>query len=187
MRKCLIIIILSGLSLNTNAQGISVEKSISGIQTGFLGIWVNNEAKLTKEIALRSEIGFDCGIFGGSFYEKTGFLFIPVIRVEPRWYYNLEKRDAKSKNIINNSGNYIGIKTSFNPDWFLISNYENLKIVNQIAIIPKWGIKRSIGNHFNFETGIGIGYRYIFAKSAGYRENENELAVDLHLRIGYTF
>lgn len=180
-------LILCGLTIFTKGQEISVEKSIYGIQTGLLGIWVHNELKLTNEISLRSEIGFDSGIFGGSFYDKTGFLMTPVITLEPKWYYNLEKRNSKSKNIKNNSGNFIGLKTSYNPDWFVISNYDNLKVVNQISIIPTWGIRRNIGNHFNFETGIGLGYRYIFAKSAGYLENESEAVLDLHLRIGYTF
>jgi len=44
----------------------SVEKSVFGAQAGLLGIWVNNEAKLTNAIALRSEIGFDGGFWGGS-------------------------------------------------------------------------------------------------------------------------
>ena len=180
-------LILCGLAIITKGQEISVEKSIYGIQTGFLGVWVHNESRLTNEISLRSEIGFDSGIFGGSFYDKTGFLMTPVITLEPKWYYNLEKRNSKSKNIKNNSGNFIGLKTSYNPDWFVISNYDNIRVVNQISIIPKWGIRRNIGNHFNFEAGIGLGYRYIFAKSAGYLTNESEATLDLHLRIGYTF
>jgi len=179
--------ILCGLTIVTKGQEISVEKSINEIQTGFLGIWVHNESKLTNEIALRSEIGFNSGIFGGGFYDKTGFILIPVITVEPRWYYNLQKKNSKSKNIKNNRGNFIGIKTSYTPDWFVISNYDNLSVVNQISIVPKWGIRRSIGKHFNFETGIGLGYRYVFAKSAGYAENESESELNLHLRIGYTF
>lgn len=50
-----------------------------------------------------------------------------------------------------------------------------------------WGIRRNLGNHFNYETGIGLGYRYIFAKSAGFLENKSEAALNLHLRLGYRF
>ena len=160
-----------------NGQVISVEKSIVGIQTGFLGIWLNNEAKLSDKWALKSEIGFDSGIFDGSFYDKPGFLMTPVLTVEPRWYYNLAKRSSKLKNIKKNSGNFIGIRTSYNPDWFVISNYKNLTVINQLSLIPKWAIRRSIGNNFNFETGLGIGYRYYFAKSAGYPNNEREVGL----------
>ncbi|WP_344714740.1 hypothetical protein [Winogradskyella damuponensis] len=39
-------------------QNTSVEKSIFGLQTGVLGIWAYNEAKLSNTIALRTEHGF---------------------------------------------------------------------------------------------------------------------------------
>lgn len=171
----------------SKAQNASVEKSTYGIQIGTLGIWAHREVKLTNEIALRAEIGMDAGFFGGSFYPKNGYLMTPVITLEPRWYYNLDKRVSKSKNISGNSANFLTLQTSYHPNWFVISNYENVKIANQISIIPTWGLKRNIGKHFTYETGIGIGYIYIFAESAGYSKNEGEAAANLHLRIGYRF
>ncbi|RQO65917.1 hypothetical protein DBR43_27090 [Pedobacter sp. KBW06] len=169
---------------NTTA---SVEKSIFGIQTGFLGIWLNNESRLSNTIALKTELGFDAGLWGGDFYKRTGFLLTPVLTVEPRLYYNLKKRVSKSRSIENNSGNFISLKTSFHPDWFVISNYDGLKVISDFSIVPTWGIRRHIGRHFNYEAGIGVGYRYIFAKRAGYLNNESDLATNLNLRIGYTF
>jgi len=159
MKKITFTLILCGLTLIANSQNASVEKSTYGIQTGFLGIWVNNETKLSNQIALRSEIGFDSGIWGGDFYEGTGFLMTPVITLEPRLYYNLNKRVSKSRRIDGNSGNFISLKTSYHPDWFVISNKENVSVVSDISIIPTWGIRRNIGKHFTYETGIGIGYR----------------------------
>lgn len=187
MKKHLITLFLCFIIFAAKAQTASVHPSTFGIQTGFLGIWGYNEAKLTNQIALRSEIGFDAGIWGGSYYEKTGFLLTPVITAEPRLYYNLDKRRAKGKNTSSNSGNFISLKASFHPDWFVISNYSDIKIISDISIIPTWGIRRVIGSHFNYEAGIGLGYRYIFAKQAGFYENESQLAVNIHLRVGYTF
>ena len=187
MKKIAFTLILCGLTLIAKSQNVSVEKSTYGIQTGFLGIWVNNEIKLSNQIALRSEIGFDSGIWGGDFYEGTGFLLTPVITLEPRLYYNLNKRVSKSRRIDGNSGNFISLKTSYHPDWFVISNKDNVSVISDISIIPTWGIRRNIGKHFTYETGIGIGYRYVFAKQAGFLENESEVAVNLHLRIGYRF
>ena len=77
-----------------NSQTASVEKSTYGIQTGLLGIWDHNEMKLTNQIALRTELGMNAGIFGGDFYPKTGFLMTPVITAEPRWYF------ARRKNLV---------------------------------------------------------------------------------------
>lgn len=159
----------------------SVEKSIFGIQTGILGAWVHNEFKLSNEISLRSEIGFDYG-FNDNGYSQTSVL-IPSIRLEPRWYYNLEKRAKKGRKIFNNSGNFLALNMTYNPDWFYISNKDNLNIISTLAFVPKWGIKRTIGNHFTYEAGFGIG---TFIVLNNY-DVDNHVAVDLHLRVGYTF
>lgn len=177
MKKIITLIFLS-LSIFCNAQNVSVEKSVFGIQTGFLGIWVHNESRLSNTIALRSELGLDAGILFTDFEGRSGFLLAPVLTLEPRYYYNLNKRNLKSKNINNNSGNFISIKSSYHPDWFVISDITD-HITSDISFIPTWGIRRNIGTHFNYETGLGIGYRFF--------SNESEAVGNLHLRIGYIF
>lgn len=129
----------------------------------------------------------DAGIWGGTFYPKTGYVITPVITLEPRWYFNLKKRKSKSRKIAGNSGNFLTVQSSFHPNRLAISNYKDVEIVKQVSFIPTWGIKRNLGNHFTYETGIGIGYRYLFAKSAGYSRNYDEVALNLHLRFGYRF
>lgn len=183
-KKILFSLMISLIYTVGKSQTASVEKSTYGIQTGLLGIWVHNETKLTNQIALRTEIGMNAGIFGGDFYPKTGFLMTPVITAEPRWYYNLEKRQSKSKNIAGNSGNFVSLQTSYHPNWFVISNYDNLKTFNLITVIPTWGIKRNVGKHFTYETAIGIGYGHQFRE--GYGDLEG-VSVNLHLRVGYRF
>lgn len=175
------------LPLLASAQTSSVESSIYGVQTGFLGAWVYNESKLSDEIALRTELGLDAHIFASSFLNRTGFILAPTINLEPRWYYNLNKRVNKSRRTANNSGNFLSLKGTYRPNLFTISNYENTYVIPNISVIPTWGIRRHIGRHFNYEAGIGIGYNYIFAKSVGYLENRDEAALNLHLRIGYSF
>lgn len=187
MKKLFLLLFFCIATITARSQTSGVENSIFGIQSGFLGVWVHHETKLSNPIALRSELGFDSGFWGGGYYNKTGYVFAPVITLEPRWYYNLNKRVKKDKSIDGNSGNFASLKTSYHPDWFVISNYDNISIVSDIAVIPTWGIRRNIGNHFNYEAGFGIGYVYYFAKAAGYLENESDVAINLHLRIGYRF
>ena len=193
--KLLISFLLTSLFISSNAQEnpetekpqtASVEKSTFGIQTGLLGVWAHNELRLADEIALRTEIGMNVGIFGGLFYPKTGFVMLLVITVEPRWYYNLDKRVRKSKSIAGNSGNFISIQTSYHPDWFYISNYDKLITFNTITVVPTWGIRRNIGEHFTYETAFGLGYGHQFRSSKGYEDIEG-LAANIHLRIGYKF
>lgn len=151
---------------------------------GFLGAWINTETKLTNSLAVRSEFGFDYGwrSYGNSYL----YVLAPGIRLEPRWYYNFQNRVDKSRQIEGNSGNYIALRTSFHPDLFVISNTNNVSVNNQLSIVPIWGIRRCFGKHFNYEAGIGIGYRYIFPVNK-YVAGTSETLLDLNLRIGYRF
>jgi len=187
MKKILLALIFYGLTFTTNAQDVNIEKSIYGIQTGFFGIWAHNESRLSNQIAFRSELGLDTGFFGNDADEIDGFLLAPTITLEPRWYYNLRKRQNKSKRIDGNSGNFISIKTTYHPDWFVIANEDNINFISDISIIPTWGIRRNIGNHFNYETGLGIGYIHYFEKDNIILLYESGFTVNLHLRIGYRF
>ncbi|MEP5340750.1 MAG: hypothetical protein ABJL44_00120 [Algibacter sp.] len=110
MKRILVALIFCGLSFSVKSQNASVEQSTYGIQTGLLGLWEHREVKLSNQIALRAEIGVNAGIWGGTFYPKTGYLLTPVITLEPRWYYNLNKRVSRSKNIDGNSGNFLTLQ-----------------------------------------------------------------------------
>ncbi|MBP9792495.1 MAG: hypothetical protein KBC56_00685 [Flavobacterium sp.] len=180
----ILLLVLTTIQGYSQEKTISVEKSNLNIQTGVFGFWVNNEFRLSNSIALRAEFGLDTGLFGGDSYDKTGFLLIPTLNIEPRWYYNIAKRANNSKSIKNNSANFITPVISYHPDWFVISNYQNINTVSQISIIPKWGMRRNIGqSNFNYELGAGLGYRAVFFDT----KTVNEAALDLHMRIGYNF
>lgn len=188
MKKIVFTLFLCGITLVAQAQNSSVEKSVFGVQIGLLGVWVHNEAKLTDKLVLRSELGLDSGIISGSYYDDVGFFMTPVITIEPKFYYNLNKRVAKSKNVSGNSGNYVSLKTSYHPNWFVISS-EDIIVTDQISMVPTWGIRRNIGTHFNYELGIGIGWRHYFEQKINnytYAAG-NEVDVNLQLRIGYKF
>ncbi|SEC68969.1 hypothetical protein SAMN05192540_3814 [Maribacter dokdonensis] len=189
MKKTLISLTLCGLTLIAKAQNTSVEKSTFGLQTGVLGIWAYNEAKLSNTLALRTEIGFDFGIWESTYYDDydSPFLLTPVIVVEPRFYYNLEKRSKNSKRIDGNSGNFIALKMGYHTDWFVLFNTDDAPVVSDFSIIPTWGIRRNLGKHFSYEAGLGAGFSYTFAKRAGYLNNKSEMELNMHLRIGYRF
>ena len=188
MKKAAFILTLCGLSLIAKSQNASVEKSTFGVQTGVLGLWAYNEVKLSNSIALRTELGFDFGIWETTYYDSydSPFILTPVIVIEPRYYYNLQKRYQNSKRIDGNSGNFIALKTSYHPELALF-NTDDAPVVSDFAIIPTWGIRRNIGDHFNYEAGIGAGYSYTLAERAGYSEDESGFELNMHLRIGYRF
>ena len=198
MKKVIAFLILA-FNLNANAQEVSVDKSIFGVQAGFgvhIGIWFNNESKLSNSIALRSEIGLEKDFTVGDHYDGAGFILQPVLTLEPRYYYNQEKRNSKGKNTTNNSGNYFSIKTSYHPDWFVINLADNVTKTADLAIVPTWGLKRQIGTHFAYETAVGFGYRVVYLKENSVNGNvqnvdgaynRNQYIPYVHLGIGYIF
>lgn len=187
MKKVLLTLIVCLLALVARSQNSSVEKSTFGVQTGVLGIWVYNEAKLSNAFALRTEVGFDFGIWETTYYDDydSPFLLTPVIVLEPRFYYNLKSRLGKSKRIDDNSGDFIALKMGYHPEWFVLFNSDNAPVVSDFSIIPTWGIRRNIGKRFNYEAGLGVGYSYTFAERAGYSKDKGEVELNMHLRIGY--
>lgn len=186
MKQIISLIIFLLVSQTNFSQNISVEKSIYNIQSGVLGIWINNETKITNTIALKTEIGLDAGVFGGEIHgENSGLFLAPVINIEPRWYYNINQRNLKNKNTANNSANFLTTTLSYHPDWFVIGQSNTLNVHNQLSINPKWGIRRNIGkSNFNYEVGFCVGYKITFQKQYGY-EDSKDVIYDLHLRVGY--
>ncbi|CAM1343570.1 hypothetical protein [Tenacibaculum amylolyticum] len=182
MIRILLSLTLCALTCIGYAQDASVEKSINGIQVGFLGAWAHREMKLSNEVALRIELGMDAGGWSGNYTPKSSFAMVPVLTLEPRWYYNLNKRASKSKDISRNSANFFTLQTSYHPDWFVISNNKSVRVNEQISIIPTWGIRRNLGKNFNYEAGIGIGYRHVIPNGVFRSIDPN-----IHLRIGYQF
>ncbi|MBF8149376.1 hypothetical protein ITJ86_05675 [Winogradskyella sp. F6397] len=187
MKTSLLLFIFSLSILTATAQDASVEQSTYGIQFGFLGFWGHNESKLSNSIALRSELGIDAGFYSNSFIGSSGFVLVPAITFEPRWYYNLNKRVSKSRRIDGNSGNFIAIKTTYHPDIVINSVANNLNFISDISIIPTWGIRRNVGKHFTYETGIGLGYIHYIKEENVYLSDSDGFAINLHLRIGYRF
>ncbi len=181
-------IIFCTLPVMVKSQNASVEKSTYGIQTGIVGFWGHNESKLSNSIALRTELGLAGGIYwhSNSHISVFEYALTPEMTLEPRWYYNLNKRKKKGKNINGNSGNFLSLNVNYFTDWFIISNVKNTEIDSQIWIVPSWGIKRNIGNHFTFETGVGIGAKF-YLENKDFNDNESKIIFNLHLRIGYRF
>jgi hypothetical protein len=192
----LILLVLPISAQQNDASLVSVEKSIYGIQTGFLGTWLYNESRLSNEFVLRSQVGFDFRIEGVSQFESAGpnddFYGILHISLEPRWYYNLEKRMKKGKTIDRNSGNFLALFIAGHFDDISFSNNDRIRSLDQIKFIPKWGIRRTIGKHISYEAGIGFGYeRYLNGtalNNAGgvfASGSKGNFSADIHLRIGF--
>jgi hypothetical protein len=181
LMKKVLLLILIGFSANLKAQDASVEKNVFGIQAGFLGAWLHHEGKLSRQIALRSEIGLNVGSEKVFYGIRTNYVLRPVLSLEPRWYVGLNRRAEKNRVIESNSSNFFTVGMSYGPDWFTLGN-EQYKSRPWLSFTPKVGVRRSLGKQFNYEAGLGIGELFYF-KSSGYMIR-NLAVAEIHLRIG---
>jgi hypothetical protein len=186
MRKIIALsFILLTLSGNGFAQDSKVGDKIYGVQAGLFGVWGYGEFQLQDNIALRTELGFDFGFMWSNI--SYAYNVVPVVVIEPRWYYNLNKREQKGKNIVNNAGSYLSLYSRIRPNWVVLSQGRIGNIYTDISIIPSWGLRRNMGKHFNFEGAAGLGYMYEFSKKSGNTPFYGGYGGHFTLRLGYTF
>lgn len=119
------------------------------------------------------------GAFGSNFMYGNYWLIVPIMQVEPRYYYNIVTRYDKGRRTINNSANYLSISANYQFG-ASIGRSSNVSSQNTFSLIPKWGIKRTIGNHFIFEFATGLG-----AYTSG--GNQWRVTPGLDLKFGYSF
>jgi len=163
------------------AQDDTKVKNLHSIKLSYLSLAYNYEHAIAKQAVINSEIKFIYG-FGAntiiSNSRKSYHVLIPLIRLEPRYYYNFLKRASKEKKTINNSANYLAL--TVNKSLYPIIKSHGIIVEDVFNVIPKWGLKRTIGEHFIFETAIGLGYEF------------NTIAKDrarmgFDLNLGYAF
>lgn len=97
---------------------------------------------------------------------ETNFGLYPILRGQLRYYYNMERRVRKKRNIQGNSGNYVAALVAFQNGSPLIGN---LNTTTTLAVGPVYGIQRTYKRGFfyrleggvafvqdDFEQGIGL-------------------------------
>lgn len=128
------------LSVNILTPGLEYEYGLSNYTT----------------LDLRAGIGL---AYGKNSYSGEGFGIYPVFNVQYRYYYNLEKRLQKEKNIGNNSGNYVAISGAVQYGKPIIGDLEYNE--DYFGVIgPVWGLQRYYSGGFKLDLNLGAGYGF---------------------------
>lgn len=174
MKKLKYVLLILMPFLGVAQEKASVEPMVSNVQIG-LGAFINSEFKMDRTLTLHAEVGAL-----PSWTMNYGGVLAPTFGMGTRWYYNLDKRQEKGYNISNNAGNFLSLMLNYRPKGVLFSSKDNVQVIENISIVPKWAIRRNLGKNFHYEVGAGLGIRKEF-------KFKTEAELDLHLRIGYTF
>ncbi|PRP67495.1 DUF3575 domain-containing protein [Nonlabens agnitus] len=133
------------------------------------------EKDVTKDISILASAGFGIGYYNSyRLSEREGnFIFPFQIELATRYYTNFNRRLEKGKTIENNSGNYVALSFA---NVFEAEN-DDVRVEPGSALIGAYGIQRTYWKHFNLNFQTGLGYDF----------QQEEVAGQLILKLGYTF
>ncbi len=167
-------------------QAQDARPKLRGVQVGYPGIWFYREIKVIKTLYIRNEFGVER--YSGYKNSECDFRnkpFEPIISFVPKWYYNLSSRNEKYKDVSDLAGNFFSINARANLNPF--AKFENH--INQLSIIPTWGVRRNINRYLNYEFTVGYGY-YETNLYNLYCSSDNfdfGFTLDIQARIGFKF
>ncbi len=166
MKKTILVILLSTLGFNANAQNNrnNLEK-FGKAELGFHGLILGYELPVSNKFVWENAFGLGMGMsVDNNIATYTLDLIRPVPSLKSRlkFVYNINKRKEKGKNIVNNAGNYIALQTKYS---FGISGIRSLNSAMLSEL--HWGIQRNLGGRFIFNTHIGLGYLQDFNFNSG--------------------
>jgi len=187
MRKIIFLSMLFMAPTFLFSQEPTPQKSFGGLQLGMfnrsIGILYYHEQKMNKDFFLRTEAGIKSGFSNKHTTLGAGF------SIQPRWYYNTEKRQALGKKTAGNSANFLGLNTFFTlPNYLYLQKGQESRFLaydynKALRFSADWGIRRRPHKSFNWELGAGLGYAYYFIPEL--RENNPPLFINLNLRVGF--
>ncbi|WP_055411190.1 hypothetical protein [Nonlabens sp. YIK11] len=133
------------------------------------------EKDVTKDISLLASAGVGIAIYGNNSFgnNEVGLIFPFQIELATRYYTNFNRRLEKGKTIENNSGNYVALSFA---NVFEAEN-DDVRVEPGSALIGAYGIQRTYWKHFNLNFQTGLGYDF----------QQEEVAGQLILKLGYTF
>jgi hypothetical protein len=133
----------------------SVEKGLLSVNilTPGLEYELGTSSNTTLDLRVGSGLAYRKGMF------EEGFGIYPTFNLQYRYYYNLNKRMEKGKNISNNSANYIALSGSIQSGKPIIGDLEfNEGYFG--AVGPVWGLQRYYGAGFKLDLNLGAGYSF---------------------------
>lgn len=166
MKKVLaIVLIVSTQIINAQVTSRDSLEKFGRVNVGLHGLEASYELPVSKKMVWENTVGIGMGsnVYGSSVEYYFDFKRpIPFLKSELKYIYNFEKRVAKGKRTINNSGNYIGLQTKYS-----FGDRVDRHLDSTLLTEVHWGIQRSLGGGFLFNVQVGLGYLSDFDTTDG--------------------
>lgn len=151
-----------------------------------IGAELSYERNLSNKFSIKSSLGYNGSIYrtsGSTFNDKKNvFVLQPKIKVQPRFYYNKEKRVVKGKNTDYNSADFLSMNLEYLTSELNISNagfYEP----EIFKVGFGWNLRRNIKDtKFIYELSTSLNYFYNTNKLY---KDDNKIGPQLNFKFGY--
>lgn len=166
-------------SLQNKKIGGNTNKLVN-FKLSFLTPTVAAEFKMAPKFSFEVAGKMNVAVLSNSTFTQFLVLPFPVVHVEPKWNYNILKRESKGKKTENFSSNFISLYTSYRVK---VSTYTR----HSLLIGPTWGMQRTLGKIGYFKLNTGLGYFHIFDKATlGGQQNLPVMPI-LDVQLGLIF
>jgi len=129
---------------------------IASFKLSFLFPSVGAEFKLAPKFSLETSGKLNSLIALNLTTSKVYFFPYPVIHAEPKWNYNILKREKRGKITDNFSSNFLSMFVSYG---IKVSPYT----FHSLRIGPTWGMQRNFSKIGYFKFNTGLVYSHIFS------------------------
>ncbi len=171
-----------------SAQIVDGVKSVSSVEFFIppIGVAYAYEMNVAPAMTMRYSgmLFYSFGMYDNIYNEKERWGMLGYgLSTESRWYYNYKKRQSKGKNVRCNSSGYFALQLryAYTPYQYSVGIFQYDHIgQNTLSVMPRWGMRRNLGQRFYFDGSFGLGY--IYGEYSG-----NGLATMLTLSLGYVF
>ena len=167
-----LIVLCSSFGIRGQTEEVRVERSL--LSAYFIPLKLSYEQGIGKSNTI--ELGG--GLTGVSWmdkYDQFHWGIAPFAEGYFKNYYNLDKRSAKGKRTVKNSGNYWGLysRYRFKP---LEGDTDDVQF-NSIFLAPVWGFQRNYGSNFSLGMDFGAG--------AGFNSEGAYFGLVVKLKLGF--
>ncbi|MGB6153425.1 MAG: hypothetical protein WBG48_15705 [Pricia sp.] len=154
MKNSLLYVLFVSAFFSVNAQsGKNVEKGLFKVNALIPG--VSYELGVGTNTSFNFDVGILLALEGGT-NVKTEFGLFPTLGADFRYYYNMDRRIGKGKNILGNSGNYLGVANQFYPGNAFVGNLDfTSSYFYNTAVV--YGIQRMRPKGFYWGVSFGPG------------------------------
>ncbi len=151
------------------------------VSINIVGLHYAYECPLGKNVSIIGRAGLNGGsglyaVFAGAPFELH---VMPEIDIEPRFYYNLDRRARHDRSTSKNTASFISLKMKY----FVPYELTQLDISSSwgsLLIAPTWGFRHVWSRHWMLEATAGVDFYFTSARCFDFLPSIN-------LRLGYVF